>query len=327
MAFSIVNHPVLCNYYVTYRCNASCGFCDIWEKPSPYINLDNVTANLHSLKKMKVKVVDFTGGEPLLHRELGVFLALAKKLGFITTVTTNCLLYPKRANELKGKVDMLHFSLDSFNEKRHNASRNVDCYNHVMESVDLALSLGECPDILFTVTPSNLHEVNQVHNYCLSKNLVLILNPLFDYHGIDVKDRFSENQLKELSSYGRLKNVFLNDGFIQLRQDGGNQIDKPVCFAGDNSVVITPENKLMLPCYHLGLDEFEIENNLEYLWEKDDVIKSRSQAGVHQGCQGCTINCYMQPSFTTHLTRYFWKSLPSTLKYNRLKGTWKQMFD
>ncbi|TAE90870.1 MAG: radical SAM protein, partial [Bacteroidetes bacterium] len=33
----LIKHPVLCNYYVTYRCNATCHFCDIWEKPSPFI--------------------------------------------------------------------------------------------------------------------------------------------------------------------------------------------------------------------------------------------------------------------------------------------------
>ncbi len=93
----LVNHPVLCNYYVTYRCNASCDFCDIWEKPSPYVTIDDVTQNLIDLKKLGVKVIDFTGGEPLLHRNLIDFLSEAKRLGFITTVTTNTLLYPKLA--------------------------------------------------------------------------------------------------------------------------------------------------------------------------------------------------------------------------------------
>ena len=41
----LVSHPVLCNYYVTYRCNATCSFCDIWEKPSPYITLENAEEN------------------------------------------------------------------------------------------------------------------------------------------------------------------------------------------------------------------------------------------------------------------------------------------
>ena len=37
--------PVLCNYYVTYRCNAKCGFCDIWEQPSPMIAIEDARRN------------------------------------------------------------------------------------------------------------------------------------------------------------------------------------------------------------------------------------------------------------------------------------------
>ena len=60
----IIAHPVLCNYYVTYRCNATCSFCDIWEKPSPYVTLQNAEENFKSLKKLGVNVIDFTGGDP-----------------------------------------------------------------------------------------------------------------------------------------------------------------------------------------------------------------------------------------------------------------------
>lgn len=325
MTLSLVNHPVLCNYYVTYRCNASCSFCDIWEKPSPYVSLENVKQNLKELKKLRVKVVDFTGGEPLLHRELGLFLEEAKKLKFITTVTTNALLYPKRAEELKGKVDMLHFSLDFFDEKKHNESRNVDCFSHVMESVKLAKELGERPDILFTVTKESLGDVHSVHEFCLENDLVLILNPIFDYQGIEAQEEFSDNELAQLTSFGKKKNVFLNKAFLKLRKDGGNDINNPVCFAGENSVVISPENKLVLPCYHLGLEEFEIMDDLAELWDSHKVKVERKKAGVHEKCAGCTVNCYMQPSFTTHLSKYFFSSFKSSLKYNALKGTWKQL--
>ncbi len=57
----LVKHPILCNYYVTYRCNATCSFCDIWEKPSPYATIETVSQNLQGLKKLGVKVIDFTG--------------------------------------------------------------------------------------------------------------------------------------------------------------------------------------------------------------------------------------------------------------------------
>jgi len=322
----LVHHPVLCNYYVTYRCNASCSFCDIWEKPSPYINLDEVDANLKDLKSLGVKVIDFTGGEPLLHRNLDLMLQMAKDLGFITTVTTNTLLYPKYAARLKGLVDMLHFSLDSPIEEEHNRSRNVDCFGHFMDSIKIANELGEQPDILFTVMPENFDQISQVYEeIVIPNNLVLILNPIFDYAGIEADDQFSPEMLKTLSSWGKKKNVYLNEAFIQLRSDGGNHKNDPICKAASSTVVISPNNELILPCYHLGIEKFPIENRLESLVRSEKIQSLVKMEGKYEGCEGCTVNCYMQPSFAVEINRYWWKALSSTLKYNWIKGTWKEL--
>lgn len=321
----LVSHPVLCNYYVTYRCNAACSFCDIWERPSPYITLEEAKANLAALKRLGVKVVDFTGGEPLLHRQLHELLKECKRLGLLTTITTNCLLYPKYANRLRGLVDMLHFSLDSPEREEHDLSRGVKCFDKVMESIQLAKSLGERPDILFTVFESNIHQIEKVwQEICKPHGLVLILNPVFEYN--KVGSQLSPAALQQLRQWGKKSNVYLNDAFIQLRLDGGNHIDSPICLAGSTTIVISPENKLVLPCYHLGLKEFAIENNLYELYLSDEVQKLVALEGRLPACEGCAINCYMQPSFAVTINKYWWKALPSTLKYNRIKGTWKQLF-
>lgn len=321
----LVSHPVLCNYYVTYRCNAACSFCDIWERPSPYITLEEAKANLAALKRLGVKVVDFTGGEPLLHRQLDELLKECKRLGLLTTITTNCLLYPKYANRLRGLVDMLHFSLDSPEREEHDLSRGVKCFDKVMESIQLAKSLGERPDILFTVFESNIHQIEKVwQEICKPHGLVLILNPVFEYN--KVGSQLSPAALQQLRQWGKKSNVYLNDAFIQLRLDGGNHIDSPICLAGSTTIVISPENKLVLPCYHLGLKEFAIENNLYELYLSDEVQKLVALEGRLPACEGCAINCYMQPSFAVTINKYWWKALPSTLKYNRIKGTWKQLF-
>ncbi len=322
----LVKHPVLCNYYVTYRCNATCSFCDIWERPSPYVTLDNARANLRDLKKLGVRVIDFTGGEPLLHRQLPDLLREAKQLGFITTITTNALLYPKRAEQLRGLVDMLHFSLDSPVAAEHDASRGVRCFDAVMESIAIARQLGERPDILFTVFERNVSQIRAMHEeICLPNDLVLILNPVFEYNTVDTGGQLSNDSLRELTAWGKQKNVYLNDGFVQLRRDGGNHIDAPVCRAASTTIVISPENKLVLPCYHLGLDELPIADTLYDLYRSDAVQKLVALEGRMPGCEGCAINCYMQPSFAVETSKYFWKALPSTLKYNWIKGTWKQL--
>lgn len=318
--------PVLCNYYVTYRCNAKCSFCDIWEKPSPYITLQDVKQNLMDLKRLGVQVIDFTGGEPLLHRDIDQMLGMAHDMGFITTLTTNCLLYPKLANRLKGKVDMLHFSLDSADKTEHDTGRGVACYDFVMESVEVAKQLGEKPDILFTVFKSNLHQLEEVYQKIILPNkLILILNPAFEYNQVETGEQLTEQELDYLSAFGKRRQVYLNEGFIQLRRDGGNHVAEPVCKAASTTLVISPENELVLPCYHLGAKSFPIQGNLHDLYLSQEVEALKQQEGRLPACEGCTINCYMQPSFAVEMNKYFWKALPSTLKYNYLKGTWKRL--
>jgi len=322
----IISKPVLCNYYVTYRCNAKCGFCDIWERPSPYIDLENAKQNMQALKKLGVKVIDFTGGEPLLHREIDQLLEMAKEMGFITTVTSNGLLYPKLAERLKGKIDMLHFSLDSADKTTHDTMRGVACFDFVMKSIGVAKALGERPDILFTVFNDNMPEIEAVYeNICLPNDLVLILNPVFDYNEVATGGSISRENLLKLRKWSGKKKVYLNDAFISLRLDGGNRIDKPVCKAGSSTIVISPENELVLPCYHLGLEKVPIDNNLYEIFKSDKVQKAIALEGRHPKCEGCVINCYMQPSFAVEMNKYWWQALPSTIKYNMMKQTWKEL--
>jgi MoaA/NifB/PqqE/SkfB family radical SAM enzyme len=320
----LFSHPILCNYYLTYRCNACCSFCDIWERPSPYVGLEQVEANLRDLKRLGVRVIDFTGGEPLLHRQLPHFLRLAREMGFITTVTTNGLLYPRQAEALRGLIDMLHLSLDSIDRDTHDTGRGVACYDFVLRSLDLARQLGERPDVLFTVTEHNLHEIEAVYQQITQpRGLMLILNPLFAYPRFDDPARgvggyhaaTATQAFAHMRSWGKKPGVYLNEAFLGLREAGGNQTRNPVCVAASSTVVISPEDKLLLPCYHLGLEAFPIQGQLYQLWHQPQVAAARQLEGRLPQCQGCTINCYMQPSFAYQTNRYFWQALPSTLRY------------
>jgi len=59
----------------------------------------SVTPNQLTLVSLGVFVLDVTGGEPPLYRNLIEMLALAKKMRFFPSVTTNGMLYPKFAEQ------------------------------------------------------------------------------------------------------------------------------------------------------------------------------------------------------------------------------------
>jgi MoaA/NifB/PqqE/SkfB family radical SAM enzyme len=311
--------PILCNYYVTYRCNAQCGFCDIWEQPSPMIDLEDAERNLDDLQRLGVRIIDFTGGEPLLHTRLHEVLAMAKERGFLTTITTNGLLYPKRAEHLAGLVDLLHFSIDSSVPAEHDASRGVRCFDKLMASIETALALGETPDLLFTVTNDNVHRLPEIYEQISYPNrLILIINPLFEYNTLG--DGLAEEVMGMMEAFAQKPYTYLNPAFLDLRRRGGNDPNAPVCKAVSTCVVISPFNELVLPCYHYGLERLPIDGRLYDLWHSDAVAHHKAMEGRHPVCEGCTINCYFEPSFATSpTTSYFWQSLPSKMQYSWTK--------
>jgi MoaA/NifB/PqqE/SkfB family radical SAM enzyme len=305
--------PILGHYYITNRCNARCSFCPIWkEQPALMADPENVRRHLGELRSVGVRFADFTGGEPLLHPDLPRFLTWAKSHGLRTTVTTNCILYPKKAKELKGLVDFLHFSLDAANPELHDRLRGVPCFEKVMESIDIALTLGERPDILYTATLETCRELPVLADFARKRQLMLIINPLFPLNG---NNPLELGSLEVLHRESRKPYVYLNNAQYSLMMNGGNQVDNPRCRVVDSTVVISPDNHLLLPCYHYHNQKIGLDKPLKEILHSQEHFDARSRQGRFCFCDGCTINCYFDPSFLYKFDRYFVDSLIPKAKY------------
>lgn len=308
--------PILCNYYITYRCNASCIFCDCWKKKNyraaADCSLEDVSQNLPQLKRMGIKFIDFTGGEPLLHPALPEMLKLAKKNRLYTSVTTNCLLYPQRAEELKGSIHLLHFSLDSMDEAENDRIRGSGSFASVMESIAIASSLGERPDLLFTATPNNFAAIDTLARFAQQQQLMLIVNPVFKYSD---QSPLTSEALDYLDHFKNQPYVYINQALQRLIRAGGNNRLQPRCRAISSAIVISPQNELLLPCFHQAQLAIPIKSNLPDILKSQTYLSLKNQQGTFRFCGGCTINCYFDPSFLYKLDRYFWLSLASKIKY------------
>ncbi len=309
---------LLCNYYVTYKCNASCEFCHFANhdafKNVPNASLDDFKKNITELKKLGVKFIDLTGGEPLLNRNIVEMAEFAKNSNMQTSITTNTLLYPKYADKLVGNINLLHFSLDSPDEEEHNRIRRVNCYKSVFESFKIAKSLGEFPDILFTVTNDTVYKLPQMYDIAQKHNLLLIVNPVFSYFGNPGLTLKSIEYIEEFIS-GKM-NVYMNNAFLKLRKDGGNKIENPSCKAVSRVIVISPQNEIVLPCYHFANKNIKIETNITDLRNTDEYKYYLENEGRFDFCEGCTVNCYFEPSFAFPTNIYSIISLTSKFKYS-----------
>lgn len=308
--------PILCNYYVTYRCNATCDFCHFGDhaqfRSSRHARTADVLANLPQLRAEGVRFIDFTGGEPLLHPELDVLCGAAQRVGMRTSVTTNGLLYPKYAARLAGRVDLLHFSLDSADPAQHDAMRGVPCFDAVMESITVARSLGEHPDLLCTVTDANADQLEAVYDIARRNRLMLLLNPVFSYFR---EESLSEATMRAILRVARRPMTYLNPAFLELRRRGGNDPENPLCRAVSRVIVISPENELLLPCYHLHFEKIPIDGDLAAACASPRRAWHEQHEGRHDVCRGCTINCYFEPSFAFPTSMLALSSVPSKLRY------------
>ncbi len=313
------NKPILLNYYITYRCNSKCVFCDIWQNKK-YLNIHNaqlsiIHQNLLAAKRLGIRFVDFTGGEPLLYKELPEALRLAKEHKFYTSVTTNCLLYPKRAKEIKGLVDLLHFSIDAPNRETHDALRGVPTYDKFIESIEIAKSLGEKADLEYTITPENIETLPEMIKFAQKYKLMLIVNPVFNYFSDSANSRLTKEHTNYIKKFFWQPYTYINLAFLDFIANGGNDIKNPRCFAIDSSIVISPDNFLLLPCFHHTTKRILLNDNLEEIYHSEIVNKIRKQQGRLSFCENCTINCYFDPSFLYKLDKLFWLSLFSKACY------------
>ena len=119
--------PVLVHFEVTLRCNARCGFCDYWKTPAE-ARLEEQRSFADAARFFNPMLVTFTGGEPLLRRDLEEIVAAvneAVRLKYVTLITHGGMLTPERAASLRAAgIDQFSISLD-YLDGRHDEARGI----------------------------------------------------------------------------------------------------------------------------------------------------------------------------------------------------------
>lgn len=119
--------PVLVNFEVTLRCNARCGFCDYW-KTDQSARQDELASYADAARFFSPMLITFTGGEPLLRRdleELVAAVARATRLKYLIVLTHGGMLTLDRAQSLwQAGINQFNISLD-YLDGRHDAARGI----------------------------------------------------------------------------------------------------------------------------------------------------------------------------------------------------------
>ncbi len=119
--------PVLVHFEVTMRCNAGCDFCDYW-KTDPASKASELKSFADAARRFRPMMITFTGGEPLLRKDLEEIIAevdRASPFTYLTLITHGGMLSLERAQSLwNAGLSQINISLDYLDE-RHDRARKI----------------------------------------------------------------------------------------------------------------------------------------------------------------------------------------------------------
>lgn len=142
------------------NCNLKCKHCYIdfvpYKKIKDFIPVDIIKTSLEDMRKLGVKMVYLTGGEPLLHPDFNLILRTCLKY-FSTTVWTNGVnINDKKARFLRKVEDegskelLFNISLDSADERKNDDLRGRGSFRKAVNAVQSLIKYGFMPRIILT---------------------------------------------------------------------------------------------------------------------------------------------------------------------------------
>lgn len=111
-----MNIPAV-NFHVYKPCNAKCRFCfATFRDVHGQLSLSDAISVLDALRGAGAEKINFAGGEPTLHPQIGELVAHARGLGLVTSIVTNGARLAELLDSHSDDIDWVGLSVDSADE-------------------------------------------------------------------------------------------------------------------------------------------------------------------------------------------------------------------
>ncbi len=118
------------------RCNSRCVMCDIWRiRQIREITAVDMEPHLASLRRLKVRWVVFSGGEPLMHSDLWALARMLRREGIRTTLLTAGLTLERHALHVAEHMDDVIVSIDGPREIHDHIRGVPDAYRRLARGI------------------------------------------------------------------------------------------------------------------------------------------------------------------------------------------------
>jgi len=295
-------HPLFVHFECTYRCNMKCAFCNVWRK-----NIFENEATTPELEQRLLEcwdlgcsIVSFTGGEPLLRKDIGEMLEFSsRKLGLFTGLVTNGILLDKNLDALSKYVDALAVSFDVNHKQTFNRTRGVDAFEKVKKNIEYARRIGVEIELLSVITKETFEFIDDTIEFAKSLELPIHFSPVdnvprefmevTEAQGMKVDE--TGKVLKKLSEEKRkYKKIHFESDYFKFQASGGFS-NTMRCSSASTTISLKPDASVALPCPFFTLMTIKKGENLRNRLKSEKARSIIEQCGKWDFCKDCSVNC------------------------------------
>ncbi len=283
---------------VTYRCNARCHMCNIWEHPTK--NNEEISPTF--LEKLPpLDFCNITGGEPFLRNDIEDIVKILNTKAKRVVISTNGYFTERILEVVKEYKDIgIRISIEGLPNANDELRGIKNGFDRGLRTL-LELHRMGLKDIGFGITVSDRNARDMIELYQLAKAMgvefaTAIIHNSYYFHKYDnvIKKREEVIEcfkilIKELLKTKRIKNWFrayFNYGIINYINGKSRLLP---CEAGTENFFVTPSGNIV-PCN--GSDEPWVMGNIKAKsWE--EIWYGERAEEIRKRVKNCQKNCWM----------------------------------
>lgn len=326
------NNQFLVAYFkITSECMLCCPFCSQGKNIKRTININDAKKVLDKLKKMGIKTITYTGGEPLIFKYLNQLLEYGKSLGFEQIIVTNGILLNAIDSTLFQYINGIGISLhgDEFVHDRVVAKKGV--YKQVESNIDYVLK--KYPNIVLNINctltkdNSNYDNMKYLTDFAKKRNIRLCFGRL-NYIGLSETkniinpDEYLSNVYNLSKEYNKIE---ISNCISLCNQNSKYNSLNHSCGAGQTMLAIEPNGDVKICASSNVVLGNILKDRLTKIINSKKLKEYRNLKWLPMECKNCKKFAMCKGGCHAEGSGYFFKDNCDALLLNKYETIWKQI--